>query len=186
MSAGTPSPRPWFAFSVDLSPAVARERLSGLPVPPSLPDGELAEAMDVDVVYDVPSAAWGGKVARLVDAPGKRLPGLLRRVSPEVWDAMSRLEAPLAEATTSRPVKVITSTGGILSAHAFTPPARGGTPPPGPISEAFLIAVAVAAERAGLSAEHVERLQAEAHIVQTIQQAKAGAAPEGASPGKKG
>lgn len=186
MSAGTPSPRPWFAFSVDLSPATARERIPGLPALPSLPDVELAEALDVDVVYDVPSAAWGGKVARLVDAPGKRLPGLLRRLSPEQWEAVSRWEAPLAEATTSRAVKVRTATGALLTAQAFTPPARGSTPPPGPISEAFLITVAVAAERAGLSADHVERLQAEARIVETIQQAKAGVAPEGASAGKKG
>ncbi|NVJ23112.1 MULTISPECIES: gamma-glutamylcyclotransferase [Myxococcus] len=185
MSAGTPAPRPWFAFSVDLSPATARERLPGLPSAPTLPEGELAEALDVDVVYDVPSHAWGGKVARLVDAPGKSLPGLLRRVSAETWDAVSRLESVLAEATTSRPVKVRTATGAVLSAHAFTAPARGGPPAQGPVSEAFLVTVALAAERSGLPADYVERLQAEARIVGTLQQAKADARSVPGSPAKK-
>ncbi|MBZ4394928.1 gamma-glutamylcyclotransferase [Myxococcus sp. AS-1-15] len=185
MPAATPSPRSWFAYSVDLSPVTARERLPGLPVLPALPDGELAEALDVDVVYDVPSLAWGGKVARLVDAPGKKLPGVLRRLSPEAWDAVSRLESVIAEASTSRPVKVRTATGALLSAHAFTPPPRATPSPQGPISEAFLVTLALAAERAGLAADYVERLQAEAQIVGTLQQAKADARTVQASQGKK-
>lgn len=184
MSAGTPSPRPWFAFSVDLAPVTARERLPGLPAPPVLPEGEQVEALDVDVVYDVPSLAWGGRVARLVDAPGKRLPGLLRRVSPETWEVLARLEVTLAEATTSRSVKVRTAGGAVLSAHAFTPPTRTG-PASGLISEAFLVTVATAAERAGLPQDYVERLQAEARIVETLQQAKAEAQALGSAPGKK-
>ncbi|MCE9667698.1 gamma-glutamylcyclotransferase [Myxococcus stipitatus] len=176
------APQPWFAFSLDLAPATARERLPSLPPIPALPDGELAEALDVEVVYDVDSPPWGGRVARLVDAPGKSLPGLLRRLpTGATWDAVVRLEAALAGATATRSVKVRTATGATLVALAFTPPARTGTGP-GPISEAFLVTLALAAERAGLSPDHVERLQAEARIVQTVQQARAAVPPQGRKP----
>ncbi|MCP3098845.1 gamma-glutamylcyclotransferase [Myxococcus sp. K15C18031901] len=176
------APQPWFAFSLDLAPGTARERLPSLPPTPALPDGELAEALDVEVVYDVDSATWGGRVARLVDAPGKSLPGLLRRLpSAAQWEAVVRMEAALSESTSTRPVKVRTATGATLVAQAFTPPGRTGSGA-GTISESFLVTVALAAERAGLSPDHVERLQAEARIVQTVQQARASTLPQGRKP----
>ncbi|WP_426754166.1 gamma-glutamylcyclotransferase [Myxococcus sp. Y35] len=185
MAAGPTAPRPWFAYSLDLAPVMARERLPGLPPIPDVLEGELAEALDVDVVYDVASAAWGGKVARLVDAPGRKLPGMLRRVEPEDWDALSRLEAALAGATAVRPVKVRTFTGAVLTAYAFTP-AAPATPAQGLVSESFLVTLALSAEQAGLSPDHVERLQAEARIVQALQKAGPGALGPSSAPGKKG
>ncbi|HYH96928.1 gamma-glutamylcyclotransferase [Hyalangium sp.] len=165
------SPLPWFAFSLSLSPDVARERLRNMPVL-ALPDGELAEALDVELVYDVQSADWGGKVARLVDAPGRRVMGLLRRMPPHTWAQVERLEAALAQAVEERPLRVRTASGATLSARAFTPPAPAHAPQ-GVVSVAFLEAHARAAERASLPATYVERLQAEARIVQTVQRAQA-------------
>ena len=42
-----------------------------------LPEGKLAEALDVDLIYDFPSRWWGGRVAGLTDAPGKSVYGRL-------------------------------------------------------------------------------------------------------------
>ena len=42
-----------------------------------LPEGKLAEALDVDLVYDFPSRWWGGRVAGLKDAPGTSVHGRL-------------------------------------------------------------------------------------------------------------
>lgn len=165
------SPLPWFAFSLSLAPDVARERLRNLPVL-SLPDGELAEALDVELLYDAPAAEWGGRVARLVDAPGRKVMGLLRRMPPQVWPLVARLEATLSLAVEERPVRVRTATGAVLSARTFTPADPRRTPQ-GPISVEFLVAHAQAAERAALPATYVERLQAEAHLVQTVQRAQA-------------
>ncbi len=165
---GTP-PLPWFAYSLSLSPEVARERLRNTPVL-ELPDGELAEALDVELVYDAPAQDWGGRVARLVDAPGRRVMGLLRRMPAPVWPLVARLETALALAAEERPVRVRTATGAVLSARAFTPPAPKHAPQ-GPISVEFLVSHARAAERAALPATYVERLQAEVHRVQRIQQA---------------
>ena len=167
---GSP-PLPWFAFSLSLSPDVARERLRNLPVLP-LPDGELAEALDVDLVYDAQASEWGGRVARLVDAPGKKVMGLLRRMPSHTWTLVARLETALAQAVEERTVRVRTASGATLAAKAFTPPAPGQAPQ-GVVSVAFLEAHARAAERAALPSTYVERLQAEARIVLTVQRAQA-------------
>lgn len=185
MAAGPPAPRSWFAYSLDLAPVIAHERLPGLPPIPDVLEGELAEALDVDVVYDVASAAWGGKVARLVDAPGRKLPGMLRRVPSDAWDALVRLESAMAGATDVRQVKVRTFTGAVLSAQVFTPPTPA-TPAQGLVSESFLVTLAQSAEEAGLSPDHVERLQAEARIVQALQQAGPEALRPSKAPEKKG
>ncbi len=184
MAAGSTAPRPWFAYSLDLAPVTAHERLPGLPPIPDVLEGELAEALDVDVVYDVASAAWGGKVARLVDAPGRKLPGMLRRVDAADWDALARLESAMAGASDVRQVKVRSFTGAVLTATAFTPPTPA-TPAQGAVSESFLVTLALAAEQAGLFPEHVERLQAEARIVQALQKAGPGAAHPLPVPGRK-
>jgi hypothetical protein len=105
MSGSGPTPLSWFALSLALAPELASERLQGSPVP-SLPEGELAEALDVEFVYDVPSAAWNGRVARLVDAPGRRVPGRLRAMPPPTWPRVARMEKVLAQATHERPVRV--------------------------------------------------------------------------------
>lgn len=166
-----PPPLPWFAFSLSLSPDVARERLRNLPVM-ALPDGELAEALDVDLLYDAQATEWGGRVARLVDAPGKKVMGLLRRMPAHSWTLVERLETALAQAVEERPVRVRTASGATLSARAFTPPAPGRAAQ-GVVSVAFLEAHARAAERASLPPAYVERLMAEARIVQTVQRAQA-------------
>jgi hypothetical protein len=166
---GTP-PLPWFAFSLSLAPDVARERLRNTPVL-TLPDGELSEALDVELIYDAPAPDWGGRVARLVDAPGRRVMGLLRRMPAQAWPLVARLEATLALAAQERTVRVRTSTGAVLSARTFTP-AAPPHPAQGPISVEFLVAHARAAEHASLPAAYVERLQAEARLVQTVQRAQ--------------
>ncbi|MDC0711271.1 gamma-glutamylcyclotransferase [Stigmatella sp. ncwal1] len=165
------APLPWFVFSLTLAPELVLERLQGVPVP-ELPPGELAEALDVGLVYDVPSPDWGGRVARLVEAPGQRVMGLLRAVPSSEWGQVARLEALLGLATGERPVRVRTASGAVRAARAFSP-VDPRNPAPGPVSVAFLVALARAAEHAGLPSHHVERLQAEAHLVQTVQRAQA-------------
>jgi hypothetical protein len=161
----------YFSFSLTLAPELTRERLQAVTFP-ALPVGEVAEALDVSLIHDVPSPDWDGRVARLVDAPGQRIPGLLRTLSPQEGAALARLEQRLALATVEREVRVRTASGAQVTARAFTPPAVNPAPR-GPVSVSFLVALARAAERAGLPADYVERLQAEAHLVQSVQRAQA-------------
>lgn len=168
-----PSPLPWFAFSLTLAPELFRDRLPGM-VFPSLPEGELAEALDVDVVHDVPCPGWQGRVVRLVDAPGQRVLGRLRPLVGSEWSQVVRVEEALGLATLARPVRVRTASGALVSARTFTPPPPRNPPRDDePVSVPFLVALAQAAERAQLPPGHVERLQAEAHLVRTVQRAHA-------------
>ena len=167
---GPASSRPWFCCSLSLAPALVRERLGGLPEP-AVPGGEGAEALDVDLVYDVAAPEWHGRVARLVDGPGQRVLGRLRPVPPALWPQVVALEERLALASLERTVRVRTASGALVTARALTPPA-----PPravqAPVSETFLVALARAAESAKLPADYVLRLHAEARLVQTVQRAR--------------
>jgi gamma-glutamylcyclotransferase len=160
-------PRAWFAFSIALAPELARERLGG-ESPLRLTEGEVAHALDVDLIYDVPSEAWGGLVARMVDAPGRHLVGRVRAIPAASWPLVARMEESLALATDERPVRLRTPSGSLFSARAFTPLAPRA-PTPGLVSVAYLLALARAAEHAKLPADDVSRLQAEARLVQAVQ-----------------
>ena len=166
-----PAPVPWFAFSLSLAPGLVRERLQGV-LPPAVPEGEVAEALDVELVHDVLAPEWEGRVARLVESPGRSVTGRLRAVPAPLWPQVAALEERLALATHERPLRVRTASGALVSARAFTPPAPA-RPAVGPVSESFLVALARAAESAKLPADYVTRLQAEAQLVQTVQRAQA-------------
>ncbi|MGA9525822.1 MAG: gamma-glutamylcyclotransferase [Myxococcaceae bacterium] len=146
-----------------------REQPRGSGPPPVPEAGEVAEALDVDLVYDVLHPDWGGRIPRLVEAPGHRLWGRARPVPPEAVSAVCRLEADLGRATEERRVRVRTAAGALSEAVAFSPPATGLSTE-GPVSERYLRALALSAERAGLPVDYVQRLQAEAQIVATLQQ----------------
>ena len=166
-----PAPLPWFTFSLTLAPDLVRERLPGAALP-AWPEGEVVEALDVEPRYDVEVPAWGGRVARLVNAPGQRLTGRLRALPASGWPEVAEWEARLVGATFERPVRVRTASGSVIPARTFTPPASS-PPATGPVSEAFVLALARAAEQAKLPADVVTRLQAEARLVQLVQRAQA-------------
>ncbi|WP_434383848.1 gamma-glutamylcyclotransferase [Melittangium boletus] len=167
---GPASPLSWFCFSLSLAPGLVRERLQGVLLP-AVPEGELAEALDVELVYDVRAPDWDGRVARLVAAPGQRLAGRLRAVPPPFWPQVRALEEQLAQATHTHPVHVRTASGALVTAQAFTPPAPA-SPDRGPVSQDFLGALARAAAYARLPSPYVTRLQAEAQLVQAVQRAQ--------------
>src|SRR5262245_55131049 len=51
----------------------------------SLPEGKVAEALGVDLVYDFPSRWWAGRVAGLADRPGSSVFGLLMEIAGKDW-----------------------------------------------------------------------------------------------------
>lgn len=160
----------WFSFSLALAPGLTGERVQGAPLP-ALPEGEVAAALDVELLYDVPAPDWGGHVPRLVEAPGRRVMGRVRLMPLESWPQVAKLEEALSLATRERPVRVRTATGAMLLARAFTPPPT--EPSPGLVSESYLEALARAAEHAKLPTDYVSRLQAEARLIQAVQRGHA-------------
>ena len=123
----------------------------------ALPPGQLAEALDVDLVYDFPSRWWGGRVAGLADAPGKSVFGRLFEISSKDWPIIQHKEGAVTGMCVERPVRVRVE-GQELQATAFvTSPRRASTE--GPISQRFIDALVRGAQSAGLPADYIERLR---------------------------
>lgn len=122
-----------------------------------LPEGKLAEALDVDLVYDFPSRWWGGRVAGLTDAPGKSVYGRLFEIGGKDWPIIQHKEGAVTSMSVERLVRVRVE-GQELQATAFvTSPRRASTE--GPISQRFIDALVRGAQSAGLPAEYIERLR---------------------------
>ncbi|MFY1827603.1 gamma-glutamylcyclotransferase [Myxococcus fulvus] len=122
-----------------------------------LPEGRLAEAVDVDLVYDFPSRWWGGRVAGLADAPGGRIFGRLFEIRGQDWPIVQHKEGFVTGMCVERAVKVRVD-GQEVEATAFvTNPRRASQD--GPVSPRFVEALVRGAQAAGLPAEYVERLK---------------------------
>jgi gamma-glutamylcyclotransferase len=121
-----------------------------------LPEGPLAEGLDVALAWDFPSRWWGGRVAGLVDRPGATVWGRLFEVSEQDWPVVQHKEGVVTGMSIERPVRV--RVGGVeLDAVAFaTNPARASGD--GPVSARFTEALVRGARSAGLPAEWVECL----------------------------
>src|SRR6266849_9521941 len=85
----------------------------------TLPEGKVAEAIDVDLVYDFLSRWWGGRVAGLVDRPGSSVFGRLFEIRGVDWPIIQHKEGAVTGMSVERSVR-IRSDGKELTATAFT------------------------------------------------------------------
>lgn len=123
-----------------------------------LPEGALAEAVDVAIAYDFPSRWWGGRVAGLVNRPGSSVFGRLFEISEKDWPIISHKEGGVTGMSVERAVKVKVD-GAMKDAIAFaTNPTRQSSD--GPISPRFVEALLRGAESAGLPAKWIAELKA--------------------------
>jgi len=120
-----------------------------------LPEGRRVDIVDMDVVFNCPSLAWGGRIAGLVPAPGKRVPALLYAVDAQDWHALE-----LAEEFPDRvPITVKVDLGGAeLRAQAFTTRLSHATTLL-TVSQQALDTLIRGAETAGFPPEYIARLR---------------------------
>lgn len=155
-SQGAP-PKLYFAYSTILDRAAFEEwkeqhGYGGF----QLPEGKLAEAVDVALVYDFPSRWWGGRVAGLTDQPGARVWGRIFEIPGVDWPIIQHKEGAVTGMCVERPVRVRVD-GKEVEAVAFaTNPARKSSD--GPVSPRFVEALVRGARAAGLPADYVEGL----------------------------
>jgi gamma-glutamylcyclotransferase len=124
----------------------------------TLPEGVVAEALDVDLVFDFPSRFWGGRVAGLVDRPGSSVFGRLYEIAGGDWAVVEHKEGAVTGMCVPREVRARTAGGEIVTATAFTTrPERASQD--GPVSAAFVDALVRGAEASGLPAAYVARLR---------------------------
>lgn len=123
----------------------------------SLPEGKLAEALDVELVFDFPSRFWGGRVAGLTDTPGRTVFGRLYEIPGKDWPVIQHKEGAVTGMCIERQVRVRCD-GQELTATAFvTAPQRRSSE--GPVSAPFVEALARGMRGAGLPAEYVARVE---------------------------
>lgn len=157
-AAGAP-PRLYFAYSTVLDREAFDEwRKQHAYEFFQLPAGEVAEALDVTLVYDFPSRWWGGRVAGLADASGSSIFGRLFEVPGPDWPIVQHKEGAITGMCVERTVRVRAG-GRELEAIAFTTrPERRSSD--GPVSARFVDALVRGAESAGLPEDYVRRLRA--------------------------
>lgn len=122
-----------------------------------LPAGELAEALDVSLVYDFPSRWWGGRVAGLADARGSSIFGRVFEISARDWPIVRHKEGAITGMCVERSVRVRVGDREREATAFETNPARRSNE--GPISTKFVDALVRGAEQSGLPADYVERLR---------------------------
>lgn len=167
-AAGQASERLYFAFSPLLDPAAfERWRQSSAFSRFQLPEGKIAEAVDVDLVFDAPSEKWRGRIAGLTRAPGKSVLGKLYRIRSEDWGAVQDMEGARAGERVELAVRVKVDGQQVEAIGFATNPARATTT--GPVSEEYAQALARGAKAAGLPKAYVEKLEAEAMILERVQ-----------------
>lgn len=121
-----------------------------------LPEGTLAEAPGVDLVYDFPSRWWGGRVAGLVDAEGSRLFGRLFEIRKKDWPIIQHKEGAVTGMCIEREVKVVVAGEEKLATAFTTNPVRKSSE--GPVSPRFVEALVRGAKSAGLPEDYIARL----------------------------
>ncbi len=150
-------PRRYFAYSTVLDRAAFEEwRAEHAYQFFTLPEGLLAEAQDLELVYDFPSRWWGGRVAGLADRPGQGVFGLLFEIAGADWPIVQHKEGAITGMCVERTVRVRAG-GELIEAVAFTTrPERASTT--GPVSERFVEALVRGARAAGLPDAWLARL----------------------------
>lgn len=121
-----------------------------------LPEGEVAEAKDVDLIFDFPSRWWGGRVAGLKDSSGASVFGRLFEIPAKEWPIVQHKEGVVTGMSMERSVQV--SVGGkTVEATAFvTSPNRASTD--GPVSERYIEALIRGAQQSGLPEKYIKSL----------------------------
>jgi hypothetical protein len=150
-------PRRYFAYSTILDPEAFEvwRREHGYTFF-HLPEGELAEALDLQLVFDFPSRWWGGRAAGLADKPGASVHGRLFSIAGEDWPIVRHKEGAVTQMSVERTVRVRSGNETVEALAFTTAPARASTD--GPISARFVEAFLRGGRAAGLPAAYLEAI----------------------------
>jgi gamma-glutamylcyclotransferase len=143
------APRNYFAYSTVLDRAAFEEwRGQHGYTDFELPAGQLAEARDLQLVFDFPSRWWGGRVAGLADSPGGRVWGKLFTLSAADWPIVQHKEGAITGMCVERELEVFVDGSPVRAVAFTTAPQRQSLE--GPISARFVAALQSGARAAGL------------------------------------
>jgi gamma-glutamylcyclotransferase len=152
-------PRNYFAYSTVLDRQAFEEwRSQHGYLEFELPEGQLAEARGLGLVFDFPSRWWGGRVAGLADAPGQRVCGRLYTLAAEDWPIVQHKEGAITGMCVEREIEVHVAGAPVRAVAFTTAPARRSLD--GAVSARFVEALQRGARAAGLPEAYLEELRA--------------------------
>ncbi len=127
-----------------------------------LPEGQIARAEGLSLVYDFQSRWWGGRVAGLADTPGSVIWGRVFDIAARDWPIIQHKEGAVTSMCVERSVRVqLEGSDQTVEATAFTTNPRRASDH-GPISRRFIEALVRGAKAAGLPEDYVQKLAATA------------------------
>lgn len=125
-----------------------------------LPEGRVAEAQGVDLIFDFPSRWWGGRVAGLTQKPEASVFGRLFEIPEKEWPIIQHKEGVVTGMSIEVALKVLVD-GEEFEATAFvTSPNRQSLD--GQISERYLEALIRGAKVSGLPEHYIQSIPAKA------------------------
>lgn len=122
-----------------------------------LPEGQLAEAKNVDLIFDFPSRWWGGRVAGLEDKPGASVFGRLFEISAVDWPVVQHKEGVVTGMSIERALTVVADGKEIQATVFVTSLDRASLD--GPISPRFIEALIRGATHAGLPEHYISSIK---------------------------
>jgi gamma-glutamylcyclotransferase len=122
-----------------------------------LPEGRLARALDMDVVFDFPSRFWGGRVAGLSAAPGKEVHGLLFEIGGKDWAVIQHKEGHVTGMCVEQTVRVRVGDQELEATAFVTSPTRKSSQ--GPVSQTFVEAWLRGGAAVGLPIDYLARIR---------------------------
>lgn len=128
----------------------------------NLPEGSVAEAKNMDLIFDSPSRWWGGRVAGLQEKKGSSVFGILYEIPANDWPVVQHKEGVISGLSVEKAVEVSVD-GKTFQAIAFTTnPTRATTQ--GDVSQRYLQSLKAGAETSGLPAAYVDSLSVRAGV----------------------
>lgn len=118
-----------------------------------LPEGQVAEAKNVDLIFDFPSRWWGGRVAGLTQKDGASVFGRLFEIPAKEWPIIQHKEGVVTGMSIEVDIKVNVGDQEFEATAFVTSPNRRSLD--GPVSDRYLEALVRGAREAGLPANYV-------------------------------
>ena len=125
-----------------------------------LPEGEVAEAKGLDLIFDFPSRWWGGRVAGLTENEGASVWGRLFEIPAKDWPIVQHKEGVVTGMSIEVAIRVNVGDKEFGATAFVTSPNRRSLD--GPVSERYLEALVRGASEAGLPQNYVASIPSKA------------------------
>lgn len=122
-----------------------------------LPEGSVAEAKGIDLIFDFPSRWWGGRVAGLIEKHDSSIFGRVFEIAAEDWPIIQHKEGVVTGMSVEKTLLVQFDDQEFEAITFVTAPNRRSLD--GPVSERYLEALTRGARQSGLPESYIESLR---------------------------